>query len=147
MFIIGLALASYFDYRYKRIPELFSFILWIALVFAQLPLELPFYCFVLAWGLNYLTIILTNKEAYGWGDILIFPPYAAFISSISSNFIVITWGIFMFAFAVELGLLVQWRMAERRADLGIGYMFKQPSEPQIPFIPFLALGFVIGLFI
>lgn len=143
LFILGFGFAAYFDLRYKKVPELFSIMMWVALACSGLPLSLSVYFFVFTWGLNWLVLTLTNKQAYGWADVLILPPYVAFLSSISVNAVWIIYTMVGLSFMVSGWLLTQ----QRRADLGIEYMFERPDASQVPFIPFLALGFVIGLFV
>lgn len=79
VFFILLGLAAVFDYKKRVIPDFLTCLLWFNLILA-LNLETIAACsmaFATLWLLNIVFLNLKGREFWGWGDILIFPPFFA----------------------------------------------------------------------
>lgn len=79
IFFALLGLAAWHDYKKREIPDLITCLLWFNLIFS-LNFDAVAACsmaFATLWLLNLVFLHLTKREFWGWGDILIFPPFFA----------------------------------------------------------------------
>ena len=78
-FFFLLGLAAYYDLKKRMIPDFLTCLLWFCVMasmqteaFAALGLS-----FATLWLLNIAFLNLKGREFWGWGDVLIFPPFFA----------------------------------------------------------------------
>lgn len=89
--LIAVFLATgYYDYKYKKIPDVFTAVGWLMLLFTyafyanSAPLLIAGVSFAILFSLNAFAALM-DKPPLSWGDILLLPLYMGYASSFESS--------------------------------------------------------------
>ena len=126
--LLVLLVAAYFDYRFKKIPDVITSSGWFLMclsaivympdmVHALAPILLAGLTFGVLFFVNALVVYVKNAVMFSWGDLLLIPVYAgyvAYLKALSPDFLTALVLPFFLLFCYRLLLF-------RRKDMGTAF--------------------------
>lgn len=79
VFGVLLAVAGYFDYRERQIPDVVTAFLWLAFFYFGTAYNIAVLVFGLLFAITSIIHLVWKKLIYGWGDLLIIPMFVAML--------------------------------------------------------------------
>ena len=138
-------LAGIQDYKFRRVSDLITSTMWVLLFLAGSVDPSMFYVAIASFSLMFManTLYLNRKRtpAFGWGDILVAPVFAAWIFTLVNFWIAA--GILVFGLMLPYIQYVLHQSFVKRKDVTWQQLIK--AKMDVPMVSNMAVAFGIAL--
>ena len=92
LYLVILLVMGYFDYRYRKIPDLLTSFFYIIFMFNSFLANVSFEIFIVSFSiiyfLNSIYKRISDKTLFGWADVLVIPVWCSVVYLINPIFLI-----------------------------------------------------------